>query len=97
VDQAKAIQLREKYDRSMKEIDASIERTRTQLAAAADRKPVDLDRTIEEVFLRTVSRMPTSAEFSKAKEDVAAAKDPADGIKEVLWAMLNTREFIVNH
>ena len=52
---------------------------------------------IEEVFLRTVSRFPTSAEMQKAKEDFAAAKTPVEGIRELLWAMLNTREFMVNH
>ena len=25
------------------------------------------------------------------------AKDPADGLRDLLWAMINTREFRVNH
>jgi hypothetical protein len=44
-----------------------------------------------------VSRFPTAEEVKRAKEDLAAAKDPVDGVRDVLWAMLNAREFLVNH
>ncbi|MEW6304657.1 MAG: DUF1549 domain-containing protein [Verrucomicrobiota bacterium] len=71
------------------------------LAAKLDKmpKPADFkaDDIIQEVFLRTVSRPPTAEEMAKAKEDIAAAKNPVDGVRDVLWAMLNTREFLVNH
>src|SRR5262249_16265910 len=96
-DADKAAQFRERYEQKVKSMDEQIERTKEQIAEAGKRKPVDLDHAIEDAFIRTVSRMPTSTEFSKAKEDIAAAQNPADGLKEVLWAMLNTREFIVNH
>ena len=62
----------------------------------ADIKP-KLDELITEVFLRTVSRYPTPEERANAKADIEAAKDPVDGLREVLWAMLNTKEFMVNH
>lgn len=88
---------RQKFDAQIKELDERIARTQAELARAQERKPVDFDRTIEEVFLRTVSRPPTTDEFRKAKEDLAAAQTPVDGIRELLWAMLNTREFMVNH
>jgi hypothetical protein len=65
--------------------------------AVARGKLEDADRVIEEVFLRTVSRPPSAEEVRRAKDDIAAAKDPVDGVREVLWAMLNTREFLVNH
>lgn len=65
--------------------------------AAAQVKRFDEDRIIHQLFLRTVSRPPNPDEITKAKEDIAAAKDPVDGVRDVLWAMLNTREFIVNH
>ena len=60
----------------------------------AAKKPEEI---IEEVFLRTVSRFPTAAEMALAKEDLAAAKDVVEGARDLLWAMLNTREFMVNH
>jgi uncharacterized protein DUF1549/uncharacterized protein DUF1553 len=60
-------------------------------------KPLDLDAVVNEAFLRTLSRPPTAKEVSMAKEDIGAARDPVDGVRDVLWALLNTREFLVNH
>lgn len=57
----------------------------------------DLGKLATEVFLRTVSRPPTPEEVQKARADIAAVKDPIDGMRDLLWAMLNTREFLVNH
>ncbi len=88
---------RQKNDGRLKDFDQRIARTRTELAAARNRKPVDLVRATEEVFLRTVSRLPTATEMTQARQDIAAAKDPVEGIRELLWTMLNTREFMVNH
>jgi hypothetical protein len=56
-----------------------------------------LDAIIIEVFLRTVSRFPTGAELQNARTDIAATDDPVNGVRDLLWVMLNTREFIVNH
>jgi hypothetical protein len=89
--------LRQKLDAKVKNAADQVERAKNQLAAGKDRKPVDLTQVIEDAFLRTVSRPPTDEELAKAKEDVAAAKIPSDGVRDLLWALLNTREFIVNH
>jgi hypothetical protein len=88
---------RQKYEREVKDLDERITRARASLADSEKRKPVDFDRAIEEVFLRTVSRPPTKDELAKAQQDIAAAADKAAGVRELLWAMLNTREFMVNH
>ncbi len=88
---------REKRERQIAELDERIQRTRAELDRARQRKPVDFNRAIEEVFLRTVSRPPTGDEFEKAKADLTAANNPVDGVRELFWAMLNTREFMVNH
>ncbi|MEQ1858817.1 MAG: DUF1549 domain-containing protein [Chthoniobacteraceae bacterium] len=88
---------RQKYEGQIKELDQRIDRTKAELVSAIARKPVDFDRVIEEVFLRTVSRPPTKDEFARAKADLGAAATPVDGVRELLWAMLNTREFMVNH
>jgi len=68
-----------------------------ELAEAQTHKPFSMDTAIREAFLRTVSRPPSEEEIAKAKADVAAAHSPLDGLRELMWAMLNTREFIVNH
>lgn len=80
-----------------KDMEQRIERAKTELASAQTRQPLDFDRVIEDVFYRTVSRPPTKDEFAKAREDVGTAANPVDGVRELLWAMLNTREFMVNH
>jgi hypothetical protein len=59
--------------------------------------PSDVDGLIREAFLRTVSRPPTDEELKTAREDVGAAADPVGGVRDLLWALLNTREFLVNH
>jgi hypothetical protein len=52
---------------------------------------------IREAFLRTLSRPPTDAEVERSKRHLRQVGDPAEGLRELLWALLNTREFITNH
>ncbi len=59
--------------------------------------PLIPDPLIREVFLRTVSRPPHDDEWKDARNVIASAKGPADGIRTLLWTMLNTKEFILNH
>ena len=92
-------------DGELKQLDsqlASLANKESRLLPAAGepaKPPVDFnaDPLITEAFLRTVSRPPTAEEMSKAREDIAAAASPINGLRDVLWAMLNTREFLVNH
>jgi hypothetical protein len=58
---------------------------------------IDIDHVIDQAFLRTVSRPPTDQEMTNARADVAAARAPAEGVRDLLWALINTREFKVNH
>jgi hypothetical protein len=57
----------------------------------------DTDHVITQAFLRTVSRTPTDQEMANAQHDIAAAKTSVDGVRDLLWALINTREFKVNH
>ncbi|MBI3879584.1 MAG: DUF1549 domain-containing protein [Verrucomicrobia bacterium] len=89
---------RQKFEAQMAEVDERIARAKKTLASSqSGGAAVDFDRSIEEVFLRTVARPPTKEEFAKAKQDVDAAPNKVDGVRELLWVMLNTREFMVNH
>lgn len=95
------------YTRNDPEMLARIENQRTNVPAwitelrgelrSQSTAPGKLDQWIAEAFLRTVSRPPTAEELQKARGDVAAAKDSIDGLRDLLWALLNTREFSVNH
>ena len=52
---------------------------------------------VREIFLRTLSRPPSGSELKTACSDVLGHSSPVGGARELLWTMLNTREFLVNH
>jgi hypothetical protein len=52
---------------------------------------------IEEVFLWTVSRLPTEAERKTAAEYLKGSPSPERGVQGLMWSLLNTREFVLNH
>lgn len=54
-------------------------------------------RLINEAFLRTLSRHPDADEMKAAQEYLTSAEKPLDGLRDVMWALLNTKEFLINH
>src|SRR5262249_55471871 len=52
---------------------------------------------VEELFLATLSRFPNDAEKLAALNHVKQNKDRPAGFVDVVWALINTREFILNH
>jgi hypothetical protein len=56
-----------------------------------------LDGLVREAFLRTLSRPPSAAELAESRQSFQAAESPMSGMRNLLWALLNTKEFIVNH
>jgi hypothetical protein len=57
----------------------------------------DDDRRIEEVFLLTLSRLPTDAERQACRKYLQESATPTKGLKGLMWSLLNTREFILQH
>ena len=57
----------------------------------------DVNGLVEEAFLRTLSRPPRADELARGRQAIAGADTPKSGLRELLWALLNTKEFIVNH
>lgn len=57
----------------------------------------DVARIVEEAYLRTLSRFPTEQERTVAATYLASASDLAAGARDLLWTLVNTKEFIVNH
>jgi hypothetical protein len=51
----------------------------------------------DELYLRTVSRMPNPGERDAVLEYLSSADSAASGMRQLLWVMLNTKEFILNH
>jgi hypothetical protein len=52
---------------------------------------------IEKLYLSTLSRRPTSTEIEKMTAHVKKADAPAKGYSDILWALLNSSEFTLNH
>jgi hypothetical protein len=59
--------------------------------------PEKLREAVRETYLRTLSREPKSDELDKALAYVESSDDQLNGVRDLLWALLNTKEFIVNH
>lgn len=51
----------------------------------------------EQAYLRTLSRQPQQQELSTAIGYLRAADDPVVGVQELMWGLINTKEFILNH
>jgi hypothetical protein len=52
---------------------------------------------VEELFLATLSRFPEAAEKRAALEHLKSRPDRQATFVDVVWGLINTREFIVNH
>ncbi len=59
--------------------------------------PAELEQFVRSAYLRTLSRYPNEDELNRSLQYVAEADQPVDGFRDVLWALLNTKEFLVNH
>jgi hypothetical protein len=55
------------------------------------------NQIIEKLFVRCLSRKPTAKEVEELGKLVAAAPDEVQGLEDVFWVVLNSREFIFNH
>jgi len=54
-------------------------------------------KRVEMLFLATVSRLPTAAERDACLKFVSEAESVEKGYHGVLWGLLNTREFLLQH
>ncbi len=57
----------------------------------------DLPAIVEELYLVTLSRPPQPDEVQRAQTWIQRAPTPREGTQDLLWALLNSREFLFNH
>ncbi len=57
----------------------------------------NVDDLVNRLWLRTVGRNPDLEEQQRALKHLASASSVAEGIADLMWAMLNTKEFLLNH
>jgi hypothetical protein len=55
------------------------------------------EKRIEEIYLASLSRLPTEAEQKACLKYLKQSPTPAKGLEGVLWSLLNTREFLLQH
>ncbi len=66
----------------------------TNIAAIASDEMPSL---IEEAYMRTLSRKPSSMESQRSQQAIAQAESPIQGFSDLLWVLINSKEFILNH
>lgn len=55
-----------------------------------------LPKAIEELYLAAWSRLPSKDELAKAEGWVKSAPTPREGLQDLLWVLINSREFLFN-
>jgi hypothetical protein len=89
------------YTQNDKEVLASIDRKNGWLQEITPRLSKNArgqtDGLIQEAFLRTFSRLPSAKEVERATAHLVEVGNPAEGFEEILWTLLNSREFLTNH
>ncbi len=83
-----------RLERRLAEIQA-IDRERK--AAPEGTVALEQAEVIKQAYLRTLTRYPTPEEVERCNQFFAESSSPAEGARGVLWALINTKEFIVNH
>ena len=63
-------------------------------AVRAKRSP---EQIVEEFYLAALCRRPTEKEAAAAKKLLASAPNPQEGAEDLMWGLLNMREFLLNH
>ncbi|MCM2369145.1 DUF1549 and DUF1553 domain-containing protein [Aporhodopirellula aestuarii] len=65
--------------------------------AATRRVSDSLESVIEDAYLRALSRTPDQEELAIAMQYINDSESVADGLSSVMWALVNTKEFIITH
>jgi hypothetical protein len=85
-----------RLDQRLRELKEAAE-DQAEVAANPGGLGLDQAQFIRQAYLRTLTRNPTPEEIVRCTEYLAQADSPLAGAKGLLWALVNTKEFIVNH
>ncbi len=66
-------------------------------AASIAAQTTDDEARVEEIFLATVSRFPTKAEMAASLEYLGSSASTEQGVQGLMWSLLNTKEFLLQH
>jgi hypothetical protein len=98
VDEIKEIESR------IAELKAKIKKTEGLLDAKPEEAPkpvvvvqLEPEDLVKAAYLRSLSRLPSDKEMETSKKFLTQSEDRVSGARDLLWALINTKEFIVNH
>ena len=57
----------------------------------------DKRELIRQVWLRTVNRLPADEEVARSVKHLNLTDSLTEGLSDLMWAMINTKEFLLNH
>lgn len=83
------------YLRNDKEVLTQTDRPDGWLRQVGREKKPDVEKLVRQAYLRTLNRPPEEGELAVAKEHVEQALEVVAGLRDLLWSMINTKEFIV--
>lgn len=66
-------------------------------AARITKEISDDKQRIEELYLLTLSRLPNETEEQACLKYLKEAESPSKGVQGILWTLINTREFVLQH
>lgn len=55
------------------------------------------EQALDRLYIRCLSRYPTDSERKQLLTAIGEAPNPKEGLEDVFWAVLNSREFVFNH
>ncbi len=61
------------------------------------KSPLSAEEIVSQAYIRTLSRYPDESELERCVEHLESGDDQFELTGDLLWALVNTKEFIVNH
>ncbi len=55
------------------------------------------EKALDRLYIRCLSRYPTEDERKDLLTSISSAPSPKEGLEDIFWALLNSREFVFNH
>ncbi|GAA5506400.1 DUF1549 and DUF1553 domain-containing protein [Novipirellula caenicola] len=92
----------EQFDLEIPSLDALIENPKSwrevePTKAASHAASNTVSKLVEDAYLRTLSRFPDDEEREIAETFINESETPANGMESLMWALVNTKEFIITH
>jgi hypothetical protein len=73
-----------------------LDRNDSWLKAIVKQKDLTVEDLVRQAYLRTLSRLPDERESAAALKHMNAAPSLLAGTRELMWALINTKEFVIN-